>query len=164
METEEIRKIYRKTELLTTLVLLVSLPAFALVYLYYNSGNLDWDLPSLPDFVNGFILGGGVAMLVGQYVLFHKQLKPALGDLSLLEKVKIYTQATLKRFLILFGASILATIGLLLNQDPSHIVIFALCLVFFSLGKPSPDRIARLLRLKKEDREILREASRPEGV
>jgi hypothetical protein len=41
------------------------------------------------------------------------------------------------------------------------VVVFALALVFFSLGKPSPDRMVRLMRLKKEDRELLREISRP---
>lgn len=164
METEEIRKIYRKYEQLTTLVLLVSLPAFALVYLYYNSGNLHWDLPALPDFANGVLIGAGVVLLLGQYLIFHRQLKPALGEMSLLEKVKIYSRATLKRFLILFAISMIATVGLLLKQDPIYIVIYAVCLVFFSLGKPSPDRIGRLLKLKKEDREILKEDARPEGV
>jgi hypothetical protein len=41
------------------------------------------------------------------------------------------------------------------------VVVFALALVFFSLGKPSPDRMMRLLRLKKQDRELLVEISRP---
>lgn len=161
METEEIRKIYRKTELMTTLLLLVSLGLFGIVYLYYNSGNLDWDLPSLPEILNWIAIGVCIVILIWQYVLFHKQLKPAMGDISLIEKVKIYTQATQLRFWNLFIVSIVATIGLLLVQSPMYVLIYAVCMVFFSLGKPSPDRIARLLKLKKEDREFLREASRP---
>jgi hypothetical protein len=39
--------------------------------------------------------------------------------------------------------------------------MFTLALVFFSLGKPSPDRMVRLMKLKKEDRELLTEISRP---
>ena len=161
METESIRTIYRKTELWTTFLLLIDLPLFGIVYLYHNSGNLHWDLPTFPVFLHGILVGAGITLLIVQYVLFHKQLKAALEEISLVEKVKIYTQATLQRFILLFLVSILSTFGLLVYQSPWYILLFAVCLVFFSLGKPSPDRIARLVKVKKEDREILREASRP---
>lgn len=81
--------------------------------------------------------------------------------MSLVEKVEIYAQATSFRFWLLFLIAILSTIGLLLDQGAVHILIFALCLVFFSLAKPSVDRISRLMKLKKEDRELLRETTRP---
>jgi hypothetical protein len=162
LETEEIRRIFRKTDQLTMIILLVSLPAFGVVYLYHNSGNLNWGLPVLPEFFNGLFIGLGFAMLLGQYLVFHQDLKRAHPEQALVEKVKIYSKATSKRFVILFCISILSTIGLLLNQGAIYIVIFAICLVFFSLGKPSPDRLSRLLKLKKEDRELLREAARPE--
>lgn len=101
-------------------------------------------------------------MLVIQYVVFHKKIKTGFQQTVLVEKVKIYTQATGQRFLILFAVSVLATVGLLLNENPLFTLIFAVTMVFFSLAKPSPDRMARLMKLKKEDRELVREASRPE--
>jgi hypothetical protein len=52
-------------------------------------------------------------------------------------------------------------LGLLFSGNPGFVVIFAITLVFFSLGKISPDRMARLMKLKKENRELLREISRP---
>lgn len=161
LDNEEIGIIYRKTERLTLLILMVALPLFGIVYLYDSSDNLWWDLPQLPGFINGFLIGFSIAILIGQYVIFHKKLKLTFIADDLLEKVRIYSNATNHRYLFLFAVSILATIGLLFNQNPIYTVIFAVTLIFFSLAKPSPDRMARLMKLKKEDRELIREASRP---
>ncbi|OOG71748.1 hypothetical protein B0E43_16905 [Algoriphagus sp. A40] len=162
MELQEIRPIYQKTERLTVLILILALPAFGMVYLFQNSGNVNWDLPRLPEFFEWALAGISSLILVAQNVIFHKKIKTGFQQTELVEKVKIYTQATSQRFLILFAVSILTTVGLLLNKNPVFTVIFAVALVFFSLAKPSPDRMARLMKLKKEDRELVREASRPE--
>jgi hypothetical protein len=161
LKNEEIGIIYRKTERLTLLILMVALPLFGMVYLYDSSANLSWDLPQLPRFIGGFLIGFSIAFLIGQYVVFHKKLKSTFGVNELLEKVRIYSEATNQRFWFLFLVSILATVGLLFSQNPVYTVIFAVTLIFFSLAKPSPDRMARLMKLKKEDRELIREASRP---
>ena len=161
MDNQEIGIIYRKAEQLTLFILLASLPLFAFVYLYYNSGNLSWNLPQLPSFVNGLWIGLSIGLLIIQYVNFHKKLKLGILQNELIEKVKIYCKATKQRYLFLFVVSIVASLGLLFYKNPVYVVIFAVTLVFFSLGKPSPDRMARLMKLKKEDRELVREASRP---
>lgn len=162
MELQEIRTVYRKTERLTVVLLIFALPAFAMVYLYQSSGKVDWNLPALPEFFEWFLAGLSVMILGIHYVLFHQKIKLALGQSELVEKVKTYCQATGQRFWILFLVSLLATAGLLLTQNPAFTLLFAVTMVFFSLGKPSPDRMARLMKLKKEDRELIREASRPE--
>ncbi|PZV85249.1 hypothetical protein CLV31_10339 [Algoriphagus aquaeductus] len=162
METQELRKIYHRTERLTLIILLIALPAFGMVYLYHNSGSISKDLPQLSGFFNGFLITFSVTLLVGQYWAFHVNLKKSFAQTELLEKVKIYTKATSQRFLFLFLVSICSTIGLLFSGNPLFIIIFALTLVFFSLAKPSPDRMTRLMKLKKEDREILREIARPQ--
>ena len=161
MDNEEIGIIYRKTERLTLLILMVALPLFGMVYLYDSSDSLQWNLPELPDFFNGVLIGLSIALLIGQYVIFQKKLKLTFAFEELLEKVRLYSSAANQRFLILFFISILATIGLLFTQNPVYTVIFAVTLIFFSLAKPSPDRMARLMKLKKEDRELIRDASRP---
>ena len=162
MENQGIRTTYRKLEQLSLVILLIAIPPFGVVYLYHNSGNLNWDLPTLPDFVNGLLVGVNIGLLIGQYVVFHQKLKVNSEELSLLDKVKIYAKATTQRFWMLFVVAILSTTGLLLDQGAVHILIFAIGLVFFSLAKPSVDRISRLMKLKKEDRELLRETTRPE--
>ena len=161
MDDQEIGIIYRSSERLTLLILVEAFPFFGVVYLYDSSDNLSWDLPQLPGFINGFLIGFSIAILIGQYVVFHKKLKLTFITDELLEKVRIYSNATNQRYLFLFTVSIFATVGLLFNQNQVYTVIFAVTLVFFSLAKPSPDRMARLMKLKKEDRELIREASRP---
>ncbi|MBC6366792.1 hypothetical protein [Algoriphagus sp. AK58] len=161
METQELRKIYHRTERLTLIILLIALPAFGIVYLYHNSGSITKDLPEPSGFFNGFLMTFSITLLIGQFWAFRVNIKKSFAETELLEKVKIYAKATTQRFLFLFLVSICSTLGLLFSGNPFFIVIFALALVFFSLAKPSPDRMTRLMKLKKEDRELLREIARP---
>ncbi len=162
MEIEEIRRIYKNLEQLVLILMLIALPLFGMIYLYYNSGNLDWELPEIPDFFNGVLAGGGTALLVIQYYLFHKKLKVSFQYAELLRKVKVYSDATKERFFILFASSVLATLGLLFYGNPYFVILFAVTLIFFSLAKPTPERMGRLMKLKKEDRDVILIASRPE--
>ena len=161
MEKEELRTIYHRTERLTVVVLLLALPAFGMVYLYQQSGTFSQTLPLLPTWTQNLLLGAGVLLLVLQYVLFHQKIKQSFQQESLLEKVGLYAAATRQRFLLLFLVSIISTAGLYWSGSPGFVFLFTLTLVFFSLGKPSPDRMMRLLKLKKQDRELLVEISRP---
>ena len=161
MENDALRALYRRTEQLTLVILIVSLPLFGVVYLFHNSGSINKDLPQLPVFAQGVLLGLGFLLLGLHYALFHQKIKQTFSLDNLLDKVEGYCAATRQRFWFLFLVSILSSLGLLFSGNPGFVVVFALALVFFSLGKPSPDRMARLMKLKKEDRELLREISRP---
>jgi hypothetical protein len=100
-------------------------------------------------------------VLAAQYLLFHQKIKLTFQLSSLLEKARLYASATRQRFMLLLVVSIISTAGLLWSGSPGFVFLFTLTLVFFSLGKPSPDRMVRLMKLKKEDREVLTEISRP---
>ena len=161
MENDALRALYRRTEQLTLVILILSLPLFGLVYLFHNSGSINKDLPQLPVFAQGVLLGLGFLLLGLHYVVFHQKIKKTFSLDNLLDKVEGYCAATRQRFWFLFLVSVLSSLGLLFSGNAGFVVVFALALVFFSLGKPSPDRMARLMKLKKEDRELLREISRP---
>ena len=161
MEKEELRAIYHRTERLTVVVLLLALPAFGTVYLYQQSGTFSQTLTLLPTWAQYILLGAGVLLLALQYLLFHQKIKQSFQQESLLEKAGLYAAATRQRFLILFLVSMISTAGLYWSGSPGFVFLFTLALVFFSLGKPSPDRMVRLMKLKKEDRELLTEISRP---
>lgn len=161
MDFEQIRKAYRGQEMMVLILMVISLPLFGFVYLYYNSGNLDWNLPTLPNFVHGLLVGMGVGLLIGQYVIFHSKLKIAKAAEELFQKMAIYIKATRNRFLILFAVSLMSTVGLLFFKSAFYVVIFAVTLLFYSLAKPTPDRIKRLLKLNKEDAEIVKDIARP---
>jgi hypothetical protein len=161
MENDALRALYRRTEQLTLVILILSLPIFGGVYLYHNSATINKDLPQLDVLVQVALLGLGFLLLGLHYVLFHKKIKQSFSQENMLDKVSLYCSATRQRFFLLFLVSVLSSLGLLFSGNPGFVVIFAITLVFFSLGKPSPDRMARLMKLKKEDRELLREISRP---
>lgn len=162
METQEIRKDYKRTEQLVLVLMIFALPFFGMVYLYFISGNLNWDLPVFSQSVFWVLVILNVIILVTQYILFHQKIKFTFKLQALESKCKIYLSATRDRFLILFLVSILSSIGLLFFKSPAFVFLFAVTLVFFSLAKPSPDRMTRLMKLKKEQRDLLREVTRPD--
>jgi hypothetical protein len=43
----------------------------------------------------------------------------------------------------------ISTAGLYWSGSPGFVFLFTLALVFFSLGKPSPDRMVRLMKFLK---------------
>lgn len=161
METDALRALYHRAEQLTLVILIICLPLFGGVYLFHNSGSINKDLPQLPVFAQVALLGLGFLVLGLHYVLFHQKIKQTFALESLGEKVNKYLSATRQRFFFLFFVALLSSLGLLFSGNAGFVVVFALTLVFFSLGKPSPDRMARLMKLKKEDRELLKEISRP---
>lgn len=161
MEIETLREAYRRTEQLILLLLLIALPLFGIIYLYEQSGKLGENLPQLSFLGQVMVLGAGGVLLLVHYLLFHRQIKSALDQEELSEKIITYLAATKKRFFLLMGVSTASSLGLLFSSNPGFVVLFALTLVFFSLGKPSPDRMMRLLKLKKQDRELLVEIARP---
>lgn len=162
MENDALRSSYHRTEQLTLVILIVCLPLFGGVYLFHNSGSINKDLPQLPVFAQVALLGLGFLVLGLHYVLFHQKIKQTFALESLGGKVNKYLSATRQRFFFLFFVAVLSSLGLLFSGNAGFVVVFALTLVFFSLGKPSPDRMARLMKLKKEDRELLKEISRPD--
>ncbi|NVJ46101.1 MAG: hypothetical protein HWE07_03205 [Cytophagia bacterium] len=161
LDIAKLKKHYRRQEVTLLVLMLVALPLFGIVYLYYNSGNLHWDLPEIPDFFKGLINGLGFGLLIGQYFIFRDDLKKSRSLESFEEKIICFLDASRKRFFILFLISLLSTLGLLFFKSAWFVILFALTLVFFSLAKVSPDRTKRLLRLSKEEGEILRAISRP---
>lgn len=162
MTIEELKKSYHKLEQLVLILMIIALPIFGMVYLYFISGNLDWNLPQLPGFVNGLFVGFSIGLLVAQYVKFHQDIKAGKGSQNLIEKVSVYIQSTRVRFYFLFLTSLICAIGLLFFKSEIYVVLFAVALVFFSLAKPTPDRIKRLYRLNKKDAEAVRLISRPD--
>ena len=161
MENQELRKLYHQTERLTLVFLLLSLPGFAVVYLYQSSGRIPNSIPQLPGVLNGLLISFSSTILLVHYWVFHQQIKKTFTQEELIFKLKIYAKATRQRFSFLFLASVCSALGLFFTGEQIYSVIFAIALVFFSLAKPTPDRLTRLMKLKKADRELLREISRP---
>ncbi|SNR99176.1 hypothetical protein SAMN06295967_101398 [Belliella buryatensis] len=154
MEKDPIRPIYDRLERTSLIIIACSIPVFAIVYLYSQNNTLDFDRPNLPAWLDFVFLGFIYAILAVGYMNFHKAIKVVLANpMDLLDKVIIYKDATLNRLKLLLLSSILSPTGLLIFENNGYIIAYALTLVLISLGKPSPDRMVRLMRLKGEEKE-----------
>ena len=162
LENQEFRRVYKNLDQLILILLILVLPLFGMIYLYQSSGEIKWDLPELPVVVGQILSGAGIGLLLAQYLLFHKKIKAVFHTDELLMKLKIYASATRERYFILFVVALICSAGLLFFGSAIYNVIFAVALFFFSVAKPTPERIKKLLKLTKEDAEIIRLASRPD--
>jgi hypothetical protein len=162
LEGKELRRIYKGTEQLILILMAVVLPIFGMIYLYHNSGNLNWDLPVIPAIVEQILIGFGIGLLLVQFLLFRKRINSSFLTEELILKLRAYMNATKERYFLLFLISLISSVGLLFFENAIFIVIFAVTLIFFSVGKPTPDRIGKLLKLDKEQKEQIRLASRPD--
>ncbi|MBS9523859.1 hypothetical protein KIH41_09680 [Litoribacter ruber] len=132
------------------------LPAFAFAYLHTNSPNMELNLPELPVLLGTVLLSLVIAFLVLQWFNFHQGIKKVRkSEISLEEKVDRYSVLTMQRFYKLFFIGFACAIGLLFYDSAGFTIAYAVTLVYVSLGKPTPDRIAKLLRLKGEEKDLI---------
>ncbi|WP_194776755.1 hypothetical protein [Pararhodonellum marinum] len=160
-QVETIKKQYKILERNVLILIAIPLSLFGFAYLYTNSGNLDWDLPEIPKAFSSFLLGLTTAILVLQYVNFHntmKKIRFSLNDLE--QKIQSYSKATISRFWQLFFVGLICTAGLLVFDNAGFTIAYAVTLLFISIGKPTPQRIIRLLRLKEREKETILEINR----
>ncbi|MEB2784968.1 hypothetical protein [Algoriphagus persicinus] len=161
LEIQEYRKVYKNLDRLILILLVLVLPIFGMIYLYQSTGKITWNLPELPMLVSQVLSGAGIGLLLAQYFLFRKRVQAVFLTEDLLAKLKIYANATRERYVMLFVVALICSAGLLLFGSAIYNVLFATALFFFSVAKPSPERIKTLLKLTKEDAEVIRLASRP---
>jgi hypothetical protein len=156
-----IRGLYEKLERLVLILIAIPIPFFAVVYLDAQNGLLFSDVPQIPNFLENVLFTAILVLLGLQYLSFQHQLKNILNsNLDLIGKIHRYIKATAQRFWILMFSSLLCAVGLLFFHHPLFTLLFAIGLVFFSLGKPSPDRIIRMMKLKAEEKEMIHELKR----
>lgn len=153
-----IKKIYESLERNVLILIAIPIPFFAVTYLNSQNRTFSLNLPEVPPFWDSFGLGLVVSILVVHYFNFQSAIKRIQNKGYDLEtKVSLYSQATMLRFYMLFASSLICAVGLLFFENAGYTISFAIILVFFSLGKPSPDRIVRLLKLKGEEKDKMLE-------
>ncbi len=164
MEKDPIRSIYNTLERNSLIIIASSIPLFAVIYLYSQNNTFDFDRPNFPAWLDIGALGLIYAMLAFGYTNFQKAIKIVhTNPMDIVDKVKVYKNATLNRLKILLISSILSPLGLLFFENNGYIIAYALTLVLISLGKPSPDRMVRLMRLKGEEKDrVIRIKTREE--
>ncbi len=100
-------------------------------------------------FISILLVGGLIWMAL---VTFKSGITLSSEEKLLKEKLIIYEKVSERKFLFLFIASAITTLGLYLCANQLFTAIYALLIVFFSIGNPTRDRIAADLKLTKEDK------------
>lgn len=134
----------------------IQLPFFAISYLYTQNGTIDYGGFYFAPFWNSFAFGLGVILLIFQFFQFSAEIKKIIrAGHDLDKKFELYAGAVSFRFWILFLTVLLSAAGLYFFNNPNFTIVFAVTLVFISLGKPSPDRIVSALKLKGEEKDLV---------
>jgi len=140
------------------------LPPFAFAYLYTTSRSMEISLPEIPLLFNSIMMGLVVGLLVVQWLQFHRGIKKArVSNTTLDERIQSYKELTMSRFWKLFAIGFICAAGLLFYENPGFTIAYAVTLIYVSLGKPTPDRIAKLLRLKGEEKDLVYSINQREG-
>ncbi|MCL6259119.1 hypothetical protein M3O96_08475 [Aquiflexum sp. TKW24L] len=136
------------------IMIAVPIPFFGFVYLNSENPIFFFEIPQLSEFWEYFLLAIGFTFLIAQYFVFHKETKIiSTSDKDMAGKMNAFSEAVFKRFWYLFITALIAALGLFLFGNPGYTVAFAITLLFFSIAKPTPDRIIRALKLKGEEKD-----------
>jgi len=84
--------------------------------------------------------------------IFRSGMSLAREENLLKEKLIIYQKVAERKFLLLFIASVITTIGLFLCANELFGAIYALLIIIFSLSNPTRDRISNDLQLRDRDK------------
>ncbi len=84
--------------------------------------------------------------------VFKSGIYLAKDEKLLKDKLIIYEKVSQRKFLYLFLASVITTCGLFLCANQVYTAVYAVLIVFFSIGNPTRDRISDDLTLTKEDK------------
>ena len=162
-QLQMMKKDFRLLERNVLILIAVPLPIFSFAYLYVTSGNLEFDLPELPQVFNFLTLGLVTAILIFQQVAFSNRVKSIRNNVKELnQKVKGYGRATFLRYWQLFWVGLLSAFGLFFYENQGFTMAYAITLLFVSLAKPTPRRIISELRLKNQEKDLVTEIQKRE--
>ena len=146
--------------------LMVGLPLLAFAWIYLNMATLNppvffehpvyawfWHLPVL------LVMAG---LTVGAYLWHRRQLKNYFSfagkeQADLEEKMEVFYRVSMGKYLMLTGAVLLAVLSLYLSGHGGYTALCGVLLLIFSVSRPTPQRLGRELRLKKEEKETVKE-------
>lgn len=145
------------------IMIAIPIPFFGFVYINSESPIFFFEVPQLAEFWEYFGLVMVFTFLIAQFVVFQKESKSIVNsNYELPIKLHSYSKASYRRFGLLLLAALISALGLFLFENPGYTVAFAIALLFFSVAKPSPDRIIRSLKLKGEEKELVNGLKRRE--
>jgi len=154
---KDVAEIYNKLNLLFHAILALPLLAFVWMYLEYNSGSMQ---PFLEDQSTADMLGFAlplmtVGVIVGAFILFNAGLRSIDPAKGLFNQVQGYFQKAIILYAMLELGLILNLVGYYLDQRNIYMAMYMIVLVFFSIYKPTLNRLAKHLNINGKDKDFL---------
>lgn len=137
--------------------LMVGIPLvfFILIYLHYEKAGGLHATESMQFLPHLLLPLGLLASVYFAYSVYKSQLRQRQAS-TFKEKLKTFHEAALYKYALLSLANFLAVIGMYLTGEQLFAGLYAIALVVFSLNRPTHRRIAKDMRLSKEEQQWLR--------
>lgn len=145
-----------KINLIFNSILALPLVAFGWMYLEAKAGRFSTNLDTMNANLINFIVPFVVLSIIGfSFYRFKRKVAGISDDLPLSVKLESYLKIALVTYAGLELALVLSVVGYYFTLSNTMVVMFVIVLVFFSLNKPTPMRIANNLNLKDRDRDVM---------
>lgn len=148
---------------------MVGIPLLIFAWTYLNLKTL-FPFPIFEDPITGpllhFIIFLSVVFLVTKAFKNYQQQMAAADftgstapkEQQVIEKANLFLNASLSFYWFLTYSTVLVLIGFYLSVEEIYIGAYSILLILFSIKRPTPDRMIKEMKLKKEDKVILFEA------
>lgn len=165
MKQPESSSVARKFENLNNVFyLMVGLPLLLFAWTYLNlkliSPWVYFEEPLTGTFLHALILVVVIVLPVLAYKRYKKEIatassasKDVQNTVSLREKVNVFISASLRFYYVLTISNILVVIGFYFSAEEFYIFFYSILLILYSINRPTPDRMVKELRFKKEEKE-----------
>lgn len=139
--------------------LLVGVPLlpFALLYLEISAERIEPATTNMTFIIAmQYIIPFYCLLITGLAILrFRRELGEMRKQEALKDKLMLYFNASMIKYVLVFSGSIVAVFGLLMTTSHLYSVMYLITLFTFSLNRPTLRRISRDLKLEGEDKEII---------
>ncbi|MGB3180134.1 MAG: hypothetical protein WBB45_02010 [Cyclobacteriaceae bacterium] len=156
MKYEKLSDYLQKADLIFQALAGLPLLVFVFFYLRYYDGTLR--APMYSDEI-GPVAGIAVLALVLQaagLMIYEKKVAHARERNTLREKLDGFYKAALTKYVLMSLGCLVVGVGYYLTGHQLLVATYMVALIAYTVNRPTIHRVIRKLKLKKEDREILK--------
>jgi hypothetical protein len=154
---KEISNIYNRLNLIFHAILAPPLIALIWLYLESKAGSIEPLLGNQSSIsMIGFVFPSvTIGIIAGSFYIFKSGLRQINPTTELMEKIKTYSEKSLLLYAMLEIGLVLTVLGYYMTQGGVFLAMFMVVLIFFSLYKPTLERICSHLHIKGEERNFV---------
>lgn len=154
---KKISNIYNRINLIFHAILAPPLIALIWLYLESKAGSIDPVLgnQSSISMIRIVFPSVTIGIIAGSFYIFKSGLRQIDPATELIGKIKTYSEKSLLLYAMLEIGLVLTVLGYYMTQGGVFLAMFMVVLIFFSLYKPTLERICSHLHVKGEDRNFV---------